>query len=137
MLKRSGSGKPDAILVEAKSHIPEIYGAGCQAGEHSRRLIEHSLAATERWCSARQDADWIGPLYQSANRLAHLYFLREVIKQPAWLINVYFLNDPIRPTNREEWEKAIKQVKGTLGLGSPLPYVLEVFLPPASAGLQP
>ena len=133
------SGRTDVILVEAKSHIPEVYGTGCQAGNRSRKLIEHSLAETKRWCGASQDPDWTGPLYQSANRLAHLYFCREVIKRPAWLINVYFLDDPIRPTGRDEWKVAILQVKQTLGLPLHLPYALDVFLPalrPDSDDLQ-
>ncbi len=134
LVTSSDSGRPDVILVEAKSHIPEVYGTGCQAGKRSRKLIEHSLAAAKRWCGASQDADWTGALYQSANRLAHLYFLREVLKRRAWLINVYFLNDPIRPTRHDEWENAIQLVKRTLGLPLLLPGVLDVLLPALRSG---
>ncbi len=129
LLGISGTGAPGFILIEAKSHIPEIYGSGCQAGDRSRQLIEHSLAATKRWYSIRQDSDWTGSLYQSANRLAHLYFFREVLKRPAWLINLYFLDDPIRPTSRSEWNVAIQEVKQALGLPGNLPNVVDVFLP--------
>ena len=67
---------PGVILVEAKSHISEIYGSGCQASSRSRELILRSFTATKRWCGANPESDWTGPLYQSANRLAHLYFVR-------------------------------------------------------------
>ena len=36
----------------------------------------------------------MGPLYQFPNRLAHLYFFREIVKVPAWLVNVCYLDDP-------------------------------------------
>ncbi|MFZ0747343.1 MAG: hypothetical protein WAM85_23260 [Terracidiphilus sp.] len=39
--------KPSVVLMEAKSHVSEIYGSGCQAAPHSRRLIEKSLTMTK------------------------------------------------------------------------------------------
>jgi len=43
--------RPNIVLVEAKSHLSEIYGNGCQAGAHPRELIEKSLARTKEWCN--------------------------------------------------------------------------------------
>lgn len=125
---------PGVILVEAKSHIAEIYGNGCQASPHSRPLIDKSLAAAKQWCGAAPGADWTGPLYQSANRLAHLYFLRERLKQPAWLVNLYFLDDPIGPVNRQAWTAELQKVKAALGLKSNLPFAIDLFLPALSPG---
>jgi len=71
--------------------LAEIYGNGCQAQGASREMIAKALAETKQWCHADPTADWMGPLYQSANRLAHLYFLRERLKRlqrPAWMINL-------------------------------------------------
>lgn len=124
-----GKTVPGIILVEAKSHIPEIYGNGCQAGPHSRGLIEESLDAAKRWYGARMDANWTGPLYQSANRLAHLYFIRERLKRPAWLVNLYFEDDPYRPTGRDCWKRELAQVKSSLGLSNATEGVIELFLP--------
>jgi hypothetical protein len=123
-----GMLRPGVILLEAKSHIPEIYGSGCQAGPHSFALIERSLAAAKQWCGARADANWTGPLYQSANRLAHLYFIRELLRRPAWLVNLYFLNDPIGPVNRDEWSVEIQKVKSSLGIDATVPFAIDVFL---------
>jgi hypothetical protein len=120
---------PAVILVEAKSHIREIYGGGCQAGPGSRGQIDRSLSAALRWCGAREDADWSGALYQSANRVTHLYFLRERLKRPAWLVNLYFLNDPIGPADRAAWNSALRAVKSSLGLEAPVPFAVDVFLP--------
>ena len=78
-------------------------------------------------------ADWLGRLYQSANRLAHLSFLRSHIQIPAWLVNVYFTNDPdpIRSTSREQWDVALKAIKEELAVsGLQLPYMCDLFLPP-------
>ncbi len=120
---------PISLLVEAKSHVPEVYGNGCQAVAASRELIEKSLHAASKWCGAREQADWMGPLYQSANRLAHLYFLREIARRPAFLVNLYFLDDSIAPTNRDTWKLALAEIKTQLGLSQSPPGLIEIFLP--------
>jgi len=122
------------VLVEAKSHIPEVYGNGCAATGHSLSLIRSSVARTQAWLGARPDADWLGPLYQSANRLAHLYFLREIGNIEAFLISVYFTGDP-HPhfsTSRQQWDDGIRLVNEQLGIANPLPYTASVFLVAAS-----
>lgn len=116
------------VLVEAKSHPQEVYGNGCQAKGASRRQIAAALDRTKAWLGVSPGVDWMGPLYQSANRLAHLYFLREVIGVPAWLVNLYFVGDPHSPTTREEWEATLDQVKSELGLeGIDVPFTGEVL----------
>jgi len=125
---------PGVILVEAKSHIPEIYGNGCQAGPDSRDLIEKALAETKDWCKASTAADWTGPLYQSANRFAHLYFIRERLKCPAWLVNIYFINDEIGPTDHDAWKAELRKVKATLGLTSIVPFAIDLFPPALTSG---
>jgi hypothetical protein len=66
------------ILIEAKSHVPEIYGGGCGASPRSKKKIEAALDATKAWLAVPPNSDWTGRLYQSANRYACLYFLREI-----------------------------------------------------------
>jgi hypothetical protein len=121
--------RPNIVLVEAKSHLTEIYGSGCQAGLHSRELIEKSLVEAKDWCSASKDADWTGALYQSANRLAHLYFIRERLGRLAWLVNLCFIGDPIGPADQGAWEAELKKVNVSLGINSEVPFVIDVFLP--------
>jgi len=93
-------------------------------------MIESSLARTKVWYRARQDAEWSGRLYQYANRLAHVFFLREVCHVQAWLVNLLFTDDPTtKPTKKEEWVMALPAIKVDLGFGAPLiPWVLDVFL---------
>jgi hypothetical protein len=128
-----GKLRPGVVLVEAKSHVSEIYGAGCQAAGRSRDQIDRSLSLTKVWAKVSGDADWTGPLYQSANRLAHLYFIREQIKHPAWLVNLYFLNDPIDPTSHDTWNAELQKVKSSLGLTSGVPYTIDLLLPALSS----
>jgi hypothetical protein len=71
---------------------------------------------------------WLGPLYQSANRLAHLYFLRDIGNIEAFLLNVYFVDDPHSRTTRQEWNDGIKLVNEQLGITNPIPYAGSVFL---------
>ena len=117
------------LLAEAKSYPAEIYGVGCKASPKSREKIENALKKTKKWCGISADTDWTGPLYQSANRMAHLYFFRNIAGVPAWLANINFLNDPHSPTDCEAWQKQLKNVKAELGIpGSNISYMADIFL---------
>jgi hypothetical protein len=116
------------ILIEAKSHVPEMYSSGCGASAPSLPLIQSAIANTKAWLGVRPEADWLGPLYQSANRFAYLYFLREIGKIDAYLVNVYFMADPHSPTNQTQWNEGISAANGHLGIVNPVPYSGSVFL---------
>jgi hypothetical protein len=127
---KAGAIEPAIILLEAKSYPHEAYGDGCQATQKlSRDKIGRAFERTKRWCSATDDADWLGPLYQSANRIAHLHFFLEELRIPAWLVNLYFTADPIGPTTRDIWEKEVFRTKSALGLTHPVANMIEVHLP--------
>ena len=97
-------GRLGCILIEAKSHVNEIYGNGCGASGASLQQIQGALNRTKKWIGVVSDADWTGKLYQSANRYAHLYFLRVIGGIDAYLVNVYFIADPRSPTSIQDWE---------------------------------
>ena len=120
---------PFAVLVEAKSHIPEVRSGGCQASAQSLVMIRSALEEAKRWSNADPNADWTGPLYQSANRIAHLYFIRQKLNRPCLLVNLYFVGDSYRPTTLEEWKSAVQSIKSELGLTSPVPGLVDLFLP--------
>jgi hypothetical protein len=124
-LARTNDG---CILLEAKSHVREIYGGGCAASPTSRQKIVAALDATKAWLGVSLAVDWTGRLYQSANRYAYLYFLRKVARIPAFLVNVYFIGDPHSPTTRNDWDAANEKVNIELGLRSEVPYSGSVFL---------
>jgi len=117
------------LLLEAKSHVDEVECAGCRASDTSLPLILEAFRETREWLSADDTPAWLGPLYQTANRLAHLHFLRNRLSLPTWLVQVYFLNDPIAPSSRADWLPAIAGVHARLGLRSRPPFTLELFLP--------
>jgi len=136
LAKFEHAGRAGAILVEAKAHPTEIYndkGSGASPG--SRRIIEASLQRTCEWLKVPYGPIWTKRLYQSANRLAHLYFLREVVKVDAWLVNIYFLNDrAYKPTSRDEWTLALAKAQAELGVADVnVPYSGDVFLPAIDA----
>jgi hypothetical protein len=121
--------EPMPLLVEAKSHLSELYGSGCKAEQpHSIEKIQSALSETKTYWNVNENADWMGSLYQYANRLANLYFFLRLLNRPAWLINVYFTNDPIGATNIGQWKSEIAKVKGALGLSSENPKISETFL---------
>ena len=124
-------GRRGCILVEAKSHEKEIEGNGCGATDASLQQILRALCKTKEWLEVSPAADWTGKLYQSANRLAHLYFLRKIAGIDAYLLNVYFMNDSHWQNSAktvQEWKPAIQDVQRRLGLTSPVPFSEEVFL---------
>jgi len=117
------------LLVEAKSYPEVAFGPGCRAQPDSRRAIETALRATRTWAGADESADWQGRLYQYANRLAHVYFLREKGGLATWLVNLCFLNDPHRPTGRAEWDVGLMAIREELGFRDrQVPYTFNVLL---------
>jgi hypothetical protein len=116
------------ILIEAKSHVAEIYGGGCGASPDTKPTILAALDATKAWLGVPSEVEWAGRLYQSANRYASLYFLREIAGVQAFLVNVNFIDDPRTPTMRDEWDAAIGSVNQELGLVREVPYTATVFL---------
>jgi hypothetical protein len=116
-LGRTNSGK--VLLIEAKANIPEVISSACKASEASKSLIQRSLREVQGYLRIDSNIDWSGKLYQYTNRIAHLYFLREINKIPAFLIFVYFIGDKDvnGPGCILEWQAALKVVKGVLGIG--------------------
>jgi hypothetical protein len=126
------SGRPGVLLVEGKSYPGELYGSGCQAelGSGSRALIERSLARTQEQLGVtdRTPADWCGPLYQTANRLAHLVWLQSLGVR-AWLLHLLFVDDAHQRTTADEWARALQAADEELGLRDRVPHAGHVLLP--------
>lgn len=72
----------------------------------------------KRAVGSRAAADWSETYYQYTNRLAHLYFLRNLNRIPAHLVFVYLLNDATMqgPKTAEEWAGAIRLSHAQLGI---------------------
>jgi hypothetical protein len=106
------------LLVEAKANEPELASSCGAKDEKSLYLIEQNLAETQRWLHCREpQIDWLSGFYQYANRLAHLYFLREKADKEAYLIFLYFIDDLTHiPTSREAWDAALSLQKKLMGL---------------------
>ncbi len=134
LAKLEVEGSPDCkgvLLVEAKSHRVEIFGNGCCAKGKSLELIKKSLKETRDWLKVPKyiQWQWTGPLYQYANRLAHLHHLQKILGLPVWLVNIYFIHDPYRPTSQSAWEEFLPEVKEELGLTNiKIPGGADVFL---------
>jgi hypothetical protein len=134
-LARASTGALErVVLVEAKSYPEEVYGAGCLATPESdaRTKIEESLSATATWLGAQDTRTWLGRMYQSANRLAHVYFLREIVGVDAYMVNICFENDPRHPTSRTTWLDAHEKFRANLGLeAARVPWLADIVLPAA------
>lgn len=127
-------GRRGELLIEAKANVPELLGGrhtACGAGTKSLITIARALRETRAALVATgSDEAWVGPLYQTANRLAHLHFLRvHASRADAWFLHVLFENDPTyRPTDRVAWNEALSYVSAELGLPSLVPHVAHVFV---------
>lgn len=114
-LGRSDDGQ--ILLVEAKAHIREFCSPGTSAGPDSRATIEARLAEVAHALGAVPGRPWADMFYQLANRLAHLWFLREE-GVPAHLVLVGFLGDAEMqgPSAPETWRAAYDVATYALGL---------------------
>ena len=106
------------ILVEAKAHIEEAVDFRSKASQTSLRRIHERLDEAKSAFRANKDACWHSPLYQMANRLAHLYYLAEINKKDAYLVFTDFANAPDvpQPVTCEEWQGAARLAYKCLGL---------------------
>lgn len=117
-LGRSTSG--ELLLVEAKAHIAELVSPSSRAGKSAASQIAKSLEEARKALAPKASISWSETFYQYANRLAHLYLVRELNNHPAHLVFIYFLNadDVGGPATTEEWMGAIKVVETYLGIGT-------------------
>jgi len=115
-LGRTSEGK--VLLVEAKANLPELVSPGTQARGERLTQIQNSLGKTKEFLGIDMSVDWGSTFYQYANRLAHLYFLRELNGIDAHLIFIYFMNDPDMkgPKTESGWSEALTIAKKALGL---------------------
>ncbi|ACN15014.1 hypothetical protein HRM2_19130 [Desulforapulum autotrophicum HRM2] len=115
------------FLFEAKAHSNEMK-SNCQAGVNSKRIITNSLNNVKAQLGANQGTDWLCGYYQYANRLAHLYMLREH-DVDAWMVFLYFCGDSdmLGPESEIEWRPHIEMAHKHLGLNCQLPYVVSLF----------
>lgn len=119
------------FLLEAKANIPEIMSSLGAKSKDSIAKIRKSLEETRRYQDCKESELCEKGFYQYANRLAHLYFLRNICKADAYLVFVYFLNDPTYiPTTRQQWAGALELQKSLLGLKKYRlrSYIFEIFI---------
>lgn len=105
-LARTSAGR--SLLVEAKANVPELDNSPAAASGRSLTTIEEALNETKTLLGVRSETGWTRCFYQYANRLAHLYFLKELNGIEDALIFVYFTGDTtisgVNPVSREDWE---------------------------------
>jgi hypothetical protein len=128
-LGASDSGK--VFLIEAKSHIGELSSSIGAKDEGSVRRILQSLRETKNFLNSNAEVDWSRGFYQYANRLAHLYLLRQN-DVPAYLVFVYFLNDlgMAVPATIDQWKGAIELLHTYLRIRRHKlqKYIVDVFI---------
>jgi len=131
--------KGDYFLVEAKANVREIVSPPTSASSQSLKRIKTSLTSCKEYLKINNSSNWAGTFYQYTNRIAHLYFLRVLNKQPAFLIFVYFVGDESvsGPNSIVEWRAALTVLEGYLGLSAHRlkKYIAEVFVDVREIGL--
>src|SRR5258707_15292979 len=94
-----------------------MLSSGSQASIESLIQITETLDGTASAFGAKPLIKWVGPLYQMANRLAHLHFLAKhgVL---ARLVFVCFIGDTDMkgPESADEWRGALHIARRMLGL---------------------
>ncbi len=106
------------VLVEAKAHLREALSTPCAARDpDSRARIAAALGQAREALGARGGGDWMEVFYQSANRLALLWWLNAQGVR-AHLLMVGFLGDAgMRgPATPEAWQAMARAIRQALGL---------------------
>jgi hypothetical protein len=119
------------LLFEAKSYPGEAHSRMMARAGSSIERINKALALTSTWLRLEATPPtWFSEFYQTANRLAHLYFLREMCGLDAGLVFLLVVEDPThRPTTRDEWEVAWPLMWDRMGLPGPPPHTHAVLIP--------
>ena len=124
-LGRTSGGR--YLVIEAKANIPEFDSNPSGATEVSLRKIRKAFDETRAFLKVNSKTDWSSCFYQYANRLAHLYYLRELNKVDAALVFIYFVGDTTRPgvnpVSREGWQAAIDLANHHLGIREHSPWI--------------
>ena len=98
-------------------NIPEI-NSTCQAkNPRSLSKIDQSISKARTFYGTEDGKGWKTGFYQYANRLAHLYFFRELSGIDPELVFIYFCDYPSHVgTSTEEWRVALTAQKKTMGI---------------------
>ena len=125
--------KGQILLVDSKAHLAEMVTAPTQArGESALLKIRDSLSRVKSFTNSRSPADWSTSFYQYANRLAHLYWMRELNGHDAYLVNLFFVNDRDMhgPESVAEWKAASRLQELFLGVrqGGQTGYALDPWV---------
>lgn len=124
-LARTSGGR--YLLIEAKANIPEFDTNPTGASGGSICKIRKALDETKAFLGIRAQTDWSKCFYQYANRVAHLYFLRELNNIDATLVFVYFVGDATvygkAPVSLEGWQTAISLATHHLGIRTNSPWI--------------
>jgi hypothetical protein len=119
VVTRPGRDATGVLLAEGKSYPGEMLEGSAVSpaeGSRSRTRIENALAWTQGRLGIELNvAAWTGSLYQNANRLATLVWLRDR-GVDAWLVHLLFTGDRRSPTTAAEWEHAAADADKRLGL---------------------
>lgn len=106
------------VLVEAKAHVAEALSTPSAArSPASRARIAASLSRAKQALGADDRSDWARCFYQYANRLAHLWWLRQQ-GVDAHLLFVGFIHAPDvpHPATESAWEALYLAANHALGL---------------------
>jgi len=128
-----GKSNDKYFIVEAKANIPELKSPGTKASEKSIKLIEKSLNDVKKYLNIDSSFNWMEIYYQYTNRIAHLYYLRVLNNLDAFLIFIYFLNDPTvnGPKSINEWENEIIELQNKIGFKNDnilSNYIIDIFV---------
>lgn len=130
-IARDVDGARVPLLVEAKSYPEEGRSSISAKSPFSINMIEAALKRTAIRCGLNGlPESWMKGRYQTANRLAHLYLLRDVLQIDARLVFVMIIEDPTHnPTTRGVWKAAWSTMWADMELEGPPPDTGVVYLP--------
>ena len=126
-----GLTEDGCVLVEAKAHVGEFFTPPSAAGATSQAKIARAFEAVRIDLGIETTVPWDTVFYQYANRIAHLWWLRQM-GVDAKLLFVSFLDDDEMggPAHAETWQAVFSAADYVLGLSGRhalKPHILHVM----------
>jgi hypothetical protein len=115
------SGRPGAIMIEAKAHRGELMKPNdrSKADDQSLAKIRTSFAEVRGFYEIDDAVPaWETRYYQFCNRLAHLWWMNERAEVPTWLVYVLIVDDPAwrDGMTAPQWNDAFEMIRREVGL---------------------
>jgi hypothetical protein len=130
--------RPGVLLLDSASSVDDLAGETCQSKAVTRNRVKKAMREAREWLREQgaltldeeeQVDPWLGQHFQTAARLSHMVWVRQILEAPCWFANLLFTEDDDTPTSEADFAAGVSAVNAELGLADTVPGYANVILP--------